>query len=171
MARITREKSNLRHITDWPAADRFVRVIGDERRLITAARETARDDINEIKRKLAKEIKPLQEDVVRLIASLELFADSHAGDFGKARSRKLNFGMLGWRKSTSIHIKKTTFGLIKEVFSRAKAAACIRVKEEIDKEALAKLTDEELVDVGARRRCKDVFSVEPASPKAVDYTE
>ena len=55
------------------------------------------------------------------------------------------------------------------MFSKAKAAACIRVKESVDKEALAKLTDEQLADIGARRKEKDVFFVEPALPEAVDY--
>lgn len=171
MARFKREKSHLRRITDWQGADAFVRQIGNLQRSIEAAQGSARGDINEIKDGLAEEVKPLHEEIKLLTASLELFANSHAGDFGKARSRKLNFGTLGWRKSTSIHTKKTTLDLIKEVFSRAKAAACIRVKEEVDRDALAKLTDEELAEVGARRKSRDAFFVEPAPLDAVDYTE
>jgi len=125
MARIKCEKSHLRHIADWQAADVFVRRLGDLQMSITAAQEKAKDDINEIKGELAEKIKPLQEEVKLLIASLELFADSHADDFGKARGRKLNFGSLGWRKSTVISISKKTLELIKKVFSKAKATACI----------------------------------------------
>lgn len=171
MAQVKRKKSNLRHIADWQAADTIIRRLGDLQISITAARETAKDDIHEIKGELAEKVKPLQQEIKLLTSSLELFAGSHTDDFGKARSRKLNFGSIGWRKSTVISISKKTLELIKEIFSKAKAAACIRVTEGVDKEALAKFTDEELTDVKARRRRKDVFFVEPNSLKAVDYYE
>jgi hypothetical protein len=41
----------------------------------------------------------------------------------------------------------------------------------VDKEALAKLTEEQLTSVGARRKVKDVFFVEPSSQEAVDYSD
>jgi phage host-nuclease inhibitor protein Gam len=138
---------------------------------IKQAEETAKDDINEIKAELAEKVKPLQEEIKLKVRSLEAFAALHKNDFGKKRSRKLNFGILGWRKSTSISIKKNTLELIKQVFTNAKQKMCIRVKESVDKEALAKLTEEQLASVGARRKEKDVFFVEPSSQEAVDYVE
>ena len=171
MARVKSNKPVLIPIPDWEQADLRIRLIGDLQMQISQAEETAKDDINEIKAELAKKVKPLQEEIKLNVQSMEAFAALHKNDFGKKRSRKLSFGILGWRKSTFISIKKNTLEEIKFLFTRAKQKMCIRVKESVDKEALAKLTDEQLASVGARRKEKDVFFVEPSSQEAVDYCE
>ena len=172
MARkVKSDKPILRPVPDWNHADEFVRRIGDLQMQINQAEETAKDNINEIKADLAEKVKPIQETIKLYVRSLEAFAVLHTKEFGKKRSRKLNFGILGWRKSTSISIKKNTVEIIKRVFAKAQQKFYIRVKESVDKEALAKLTDEQLASVGARRKEKDVFFVEPALQEAVDYCE
>ncbi len=169
--RVKSDKPVLLPVQHWGYANEFVRRIGDLTMKITAAEHKAKDDIDEAKAELAKTVKPLQEKIKLYAQSLEVFAVTHKADFGKKRSKKLNFGLLGWRKSTPINITKKTLELIKQVFSKAKAAAYIHFKESVDKEALAKLTDEQLASVGARRKEKDVFFVEPDLPEAVDYCE
>ncbi len=165
------DKQATLQIADWQKADEYVRIIGDLQMQITQAERTAADDINEVKLKLAEEVEPRQAAIKLHLRSLEAFCETHRPDFKKKRSRKLNFGTLGWRHSISIRTKKNTLERIKKVLSRAKALACIRVKEAVDKEALAKLTDGQLASVGARREEKDVFFVEPDLPEAVDYVE
>jgi len=167
--RVKSDKPLLRPVPDWQHADDFVRRIGDLQMQINEAEHKAKDDIDEVKSELAEKTQPLQEQIELYYQSLEAFCATRKDDFGKNRSRKLNFGILGWRKSTSIKIKKNTLELIKQIFSKKKAAVYIRIKESIDKEALAKLTDEKLAGVGARREEKDVFFVEPNLPEAVDY--
>ena len=169
--RIKSDKTILRPVPDWQHADDFVRRIGDLTMQINGAEHKATDDINEIKAELAEKVKPRQETIKQYLRSLEVFATTHKDDFKKAKSRKLNFGILGWRTSTFIKIKKNTLERIKQVFSSAKAKVYIRVKEAVDKDALAKLTDEQLANIGARREEKDVFFVELNLPKAVDYVE
>jgi len=170
--RVKSDKPALKQIENWGCANEYVRRIGDLQMKITEAEHKAADDINEAKAELAEKVKPLQQQIDTYIRSLEAFAkENWPGDSKSQRSMKLNFGTLGWRKSTSVIIKKTTLEKIKEVFARAKAAMCIITKETVSKEALAKLTDEELVSVGARREIKDDFFVEPDLPEAVDYTE
>ena len=104
--------------------------------------------------------------------------NAHRDDFKGQKSRKLNFGTLGWRKSTAIRTTKSTYQIIKNALlnklviaglTRAKLNACIRIKESVDKDALARLTDEQLADIKARRDIRDVFFVEPSSQKAADY--
>jgi len=169
--RIKLDRTSLIPINNWSEADGLVREIGDFQLKINQAEHTAKDKIDEAKAELAEEIKPSQEYIKQYVRSLEAFAVSHREYFEKQKSLKLNFGILGWRRSTSISIKKTTLELIKKVFSRVRAKTLIRTKESVDKEALAKLTDEQLADVGARRVEKDVFFVEPELPEAVDYVE
>lgn len=159
----------LQPVADWDDADRMVREMGDLQTQVKQAEQSAKDDINETKADLAEKVKPLQEQIKGCVQTLEAFAVNRKADFKGNKSRKLNFGVVGWRKSTSISIKKTTLELIKKVFSKAKAAHFIHTKETVDKEALAKLTDKDLTSVGARRKVKDDFFVEPVLPEAVDY--
>ncbi len=169
--RIKSKEQSFFPISDWEEADNFVRDIGDLRLKINQAEHRAKDSIDEIKAELAEEVKPHQEAIKLYHRSLEIFAANHPSGFGRKRSRKLNFGLLGWRKSTSISIKKNTFELIRAAFAKAKAKLYIRTKETVDKDALAKLTDEQLAAIGARRKEKDVFFVEPELPEAVDYVD
>ena len=169
--RVKSDKPVLIQIPDWLLADEHIRQISEFQTHISKAEKTAKDDIDAIKATLVENVKPLQESIKICVRSLDAFAATHKEDFKKQRSRKLSFGILGWRKSTSISIKKNTLERIKQVFVKATQKMCIRVKESVDKEALAKLTEEQLASVGARRKEKDVFFVEPSSQEAVDYCE
>jgi len=163
--RLKSDKPALIEVKGWSYANEYVRRVGDLQMKITAAEHKAADDINEVKAELAKKVKPLQQEIDTYVRSLEAFAAAHKADFEKNRSKKLNFGKIGWRKSTSIITKKNTLELVKKVFAKAKCVACIIIKETVSKEALAKLTDEDLASVGARRKIKDDFFVEPDLPE------
>lgn len=156
-------------ISNFEEADKALQQLGDLQLAINQAEHTAKTKINEAKDDMLETTKPLQEQIKQHVRALEVFASANKKAFGKARSKKLLNGKLGWRKSTSISIKKTTLELIKKVFSRKKALSLIIVKESIDKNAVAKLTDEQLVSINARRENKDVFYAEPDLPEAVDY--
>ena len=167
--RIKSDKPVVFHIKDWSDADKIVRNVGILQQQIIEAEASAKEEIDRIKAGLAKKVKPWQDNIKLNVSSIEAFAESHKTDFKKQRSRKLNFGVIGWRKSTSVSIKKTTLELIKKAFSTAKQKVYIRTKETVDKDALAKLTDEQMASVGARRKEKDVFFVEPSSTQSADY--
>ena len=158
-------------VKGWKHADELLRQIADAQLAIQDAEAEAAETINNAKASMAVVTKPLHEQIKTLTLSLEVFAAHNRHDFEGRKTRTLNFGDLGWRLSTSIRIKKdATLELIKQVFKR-RAKRFIHVAETPDKEALAKLTDEELAAVKARRIVKDDFFVEPKIPEAVDYTE
>ena len=169
--RVKSDKLATIPIKDFKHADEIIRRIGDAQKEISQYQYIAGIEIDNIKADLAVDIKPHQEKIKQLTESLEVFAELHRDEFGKKRSRKLNFGLIGWRKSKLISIKKKTLSLIKQVFSKKDARNYIRVKESVDKEQLAKLTDEQLAIVKARRVQKDVFFAEPFLLEAVDYKE
>jgi len=171
MARIKSDKTALIAIGNWEEADDLIREMGDFQLKINAAQAKAKDDIDETKAELAAELKPINSELEHYRKSLEAFATSRRAELKKQKSLKLNYGTIGWRQSTSIRIKKTTLELIKKIFSRAKAARFIHTKETVDKGALAKLTDQQLGKLAARREGMDVFFVELELPDAVDYCE
>ncbi len=172
MAKNKRVKSDssLIPIPDWGQADELVRKIGDLQLQIQSEEAKAKADIDDVKAGLAVAVMPLQENIELHIKSLEAFATNNKKQFGRARSKKLNFGVLGWRSSFSISIKKDkTLELIKKFLTPARKRACINTKETVDKKALARLTDGLLAKIGARRVDKDIFFVEPEIPEAADY--
>jgi phage host-nuclease inhibitor protein Gam len=76
--------------------------------------------------------------------------------FKDRKSVDLSFGTFGYRKSTSISVKRTTLDLLKDLH----LDKFIRLKEEPDKDAMAVMTDEELAQVDAVRKVKDAFFCE-----------
>lgn len=170
MAKRIKSEKQIETIADWQQADEYLKSIGELQLEINQAEGLANEAINDAKAEMTKTVEPLQNKIKILSDSLEAFAANHADDFGKAQSRKLNFGLLGWRRSTSISIKDSTLELIRKVFGK-KAETYIRTKEDVDKETLAKLTDQQLASVDAKRKPKEVFFVEPDLPGAVDYPE
>jgi len=162
---------NFIPIADWGVADGYVRKVGELQLKINSAIEAANDDINDRKLELAKETKPLNDRIKLLTASLEAFCAGNKKDFGKKQSKKITFGLLGWRKSSSIKVStKRTLELLRNVF-KTKAKQYLHVKVTVNKEALVKLTDEQLASVAAQRKHKEVFFVEPDIPEAIDYVE
>ncbi len=163
--------SKLITVTGWLHADKLLRQMADAQLAIQAAEAEAAETINAAKAELAVASKPLHEQIKTITLSLEVFATQNRHDFEGRKTKSLQFGNLGWRLSSAIRIKKdTTLELIKQVFKRrSRQLQFIHVKESPDKDALAKLTDEELASLKARRVVTDDFFVEPQYPEAVDY--
>jgi len=169
MARIKSNKEPLVNVKDWQHADQIIKEIGEIQNTIEAAQNQATADINIVKSDLEGRVEQLAGRSHLLVKSLEEFALAHTKDFGEQRSRKLDFGTLGWRKSTVIQIAATTLEFIKMIFSPAKQKTVLHIKETVDKESLAKLTDDELTSIKARRKVKDAFFVEPLLTKVADH--
>jgi phage host-nuclease inhibitor protein Gam len=113
--------------------------------------------IGEIKSESVKQGEGIRKRIVDLSALLGTYADYNREELFKDRkSVTLSFGSFGFRKSTVISVKKTTLELLKKLGH----IKCIRIKEEPDKEATAKLDDDTLVQVDAARKIKNDFFCE-----------
>lgn len=169
MAKRVKSDKQLVKLSGWGSVDNLVRRMGELQRDIENAEANAQKKSDTIKAQLAKDVKPAQDGITIYTESIEAWVVAHRDEFGKNKqSRKLNNGTVGWRKSTVISVKKATVELIKQVFGR-KAGQYVHVKETPDKEAMAKLTDGQLATVGARRKHKDVFFVEPDTVEAANH--
>ena len=83
-------------------------------------------------------------------------------DMGKAKSKILTFGEIGFRLSTSVSLPRAK-EKIEEIIRRLKNRQmmdCIVVKEEISKEALKKYGEDTVNAVGATWKQQDVFGYE-----------
>jgi phage host-nuclease inhibitor protein Gam len=110
--------------------------------------------IAEIKEECAKQGEGLRSKIINLTTLLGAYAEYNRDElFKDKKSAVLSFGEFGFRKSSSIHVKKTTL----ELLQKLKMDRFIRVKAEPDKEAMSELDDEVLAQVDAVRKVKDDF--------------
>lgn len=154
MARI---KPIIQKINTLEEADLVLREIGLLERELEAIDAEAQRKIGEIKADAVKQGEPLRTRIIELSSMLASYADYHKRElFADRKTVELTFGCFGYRKSTSIHIKKTTLELLKKLG----LTQFIRIKEEPNKEAMAELDDETLAQVDAVRKVKDEFFCE-----------
>lgn len=168
MAKSKRVKSDslLIPIPNWDEADQILRRIGQLQNDIAVSEMACAEQIDAAKLKMQQETLDKHTSVKRYVESLEAFCAAHRAAFGKKQSRQLQFGTLGFRRSTAIAIKKTTLELIKFIYGLA-SGDYITVKESPNKEALDKLPDEQLSVIDARREEKETFFVEPDKIESV----
>lgn len=157
---MARYKPDLQPIQSIEDADRVLSELrGFESQLEKIDAEAERE-IAKIKEKATSAGKSIRERVKELTATLKAWSDFHKKDLFKDRkSLDRPFGTFGYRKSPEqITITKDTIRLLKEIGR----SDCVRIKEEVNKEALREFTDEQLAQVGAARKSKEEFFCQTA---------
>jgi phage host-nuclease inhibitor protein Gam len=138
-------------------ANTALKEIGLLERELEAIDAEAGKAIAEIKAAAVKKGEALRKRIVDNASMIGAYAEYNKADlFRDRKSVEVVFGSFGYRKSTSISVKKTTLELLKKL----KLDKYIRIKEEPDKEGMAGLTDETLAQVDAVRKIKDEFYCE-----------
>ena len=151
---MARYKPNIGKIKTLEDANLALKEIGLLEHELETIDGEANKKIAEIKADCAKQGEGLRKRITDLSALLGAFAEYNREELFKDRkSQKLSFGEFGYRKSTAISIKKTTLELLKKL----KLDRYIRIKEEIDKDLIAEMSDEALAQVDAVRKVKDAF--------------
>lgn len=131
-----------------------LRDIGLAERELSAIDSAAIKEIAAIKSKAAKDGESLRNRIAEISAKIQAYAEYNRDDLFKDRkSIELSFGVIGFRKSTKISVKKNTLELLKKL----SLTKCVRIKEEPDKDAMADLDDETLMQVDAVRKISDDF--------------
>ncbi|GAB6391069.1 MAG: host-nuclease inhibitor Gam family protein [Treponematales bacterium] len=154
---MARLKPNTRKIESLEEANLVLKEIGLLEREIESIDGEAHKSIAEIKAGAAEKGQPLRKRITDLSALLGAYAEYNWDElFRDRKSVQVSFGVFGYRKSTSIRVKKTTLELLK----KQKLTRYVRVKEEPDKEAMAELDDETLAMVDAARKVTDDFFCE-----------
>ena len=150
----TRIKPQTGKIESLEDVNIALRDIGLAERELSAIDSAAIKEIAAIKSKAAKDGESLRNRIAEISAKIQAFADYNRDElFRDRKSIDLSFGSIGYRKSTKISIKKTTLDLLRKLSLKK----CIRIKEEPDKDAMADLDDETLLQVDAVRKISDDF--------------
>jgi len=105
-------------------------------------------------------------------SQVKAFCVEHRADFGARKSRELTHGTVSFRLGNPTLALKNRDWNWKSVLASVKGAMnvvlrrCVRVKEEIDKEAVlaakaaGKVTDQELAESGLKVAQKETFGIE-----------
>ena len=154
---MTRQKV-ARHIGSWQEADETLLEIGRLERQMEGMEANLQTFIEDAKNDTVVEVKPLLEKRNLLALELELFCEAHREEFGDKKSRELNFGKVSFRQSTRIIIK----GLKACVESLKDKGwlEFLRVTEAPNKDKMKELSDQQLAELGAKRKRDDVFAYE-----------
>ena len=113
--------------------------------------------IGQIKEDAAKAGEAIRDELKKIGDALSIFAQyNKVKMFDKKKSLGLNWGEIGFRKSTKIKTKRTTLELLKKLMG----GKGIRIQEQIDKEALKEWQDERLAQVDAAKITEDNFFYE-----------
>lgn len=141
-------------IKDLDDANQALAEIGSLNLQIEAIDGDASQKIGKIKEAAAKAGERARERIKDLESALALYAEYNKMElFSEKKTIELSYGTIGFRKSTKVSIKKSTLELLKKLFP----GKGVRIKEEVDKEALAEFADEELAQVDAAKLEDDVF--------------
>jgi phage host-nuclease inhibitor protein Gam len=154
---MARLKPKVGKIETLDEANMVLKEIGLLERELEGIDAEAHKKIADIKADAAKEGEGIRERITYDSSLLGAYAEYNRDDLFKDRkSIQLSFGSFGYRKSTSISVKKTTLELLRKL----KLDKYIRIKEEPDKEAMANLDDDTLAQVDSVRKIKDDFFCE-----------
>jgi phage host-nuclease inhibitor protein Gam len=141
-------------------ADKVLEELADLERRASGVKNSMNERIDAAKAEAAEEMLPIEARKKELEGALSAFALMHKGDlFKEKKSRELDFGTLSFRLSTRIVPagKGITLETMLEKVKELGFLDGVRLKEELNKEAMAGWDDDQLAQVGAKRRAEDVF--------------
>jgi phage host-nuclease inhibitor protein Gam len=120
------------------------------------------EEIAAIKTGAKQSVAPAQARIKELETSLAAFGALNKQElFNKPKSRKLQFGTLGFRQSTKIKtLSKVKLANVLEKLKQYHFTTAIKTTEKVDKEEMTKWPDERLELVGMTREKSDVFFYE-----------
>jgi phage host-nuclease inhibitor protein Gam len=148
-------------IKTWEAADLALREIGEIEILVDKKEGAANLRINEIKEKLAEELNGKLGRKARLEKDLEEFFEARVGEVAPAKSRKLNFGTLGFRTCPSklkLASKWTWEKVVKAIIDNSLVDYLRAPPPEADKEKIkAELDGETMKQIGVRVASDEEF--------------
>lgn len=151
---------NIPQLESWERVDEALAEIGRTQRVLEGIEMDMQARMDEYKAAAQHAAKPYQERVTLLEKAIKRYAEAHREDFGKSKTKALNFGALSFRKSTRVKLPKAATSLA-AIIRRLKDKGmldCIRqAKATIDKDALKKYTAAEIAAVGAELIEEEAF--------------
>lgn len=148
----------IRPIGDLAQANAAMGEIAELKRELAKVEAAMNDEIDHLKAEAEALAAPFQTKIKAIEGGLQAFAEYNKAMFDEKRSKKLDFGAIGFRKSSEVKPKpKTTWAMVLGKIKEMGFKQAIRTKEDVNKDELHTWPDERLGLVEARRVRKDVF--------------
>jgi len=156
-AKRSKPNTPIKKITSLDECDGVLHRLADLKAEIKKLEADADIAVNKIKEELKDKSDPLLKEIEALEHSLAVYSEYNKEElFKDKKTIELNFGLFGFRQSTSISVKRDTLKLLKEHgFTEA-----IKIKETPNKDVMREWSDERLSLVGAKKVVKDAFWIE-----------
>lgn len=155
---MARKRLTATTLESWTDVNACLKAIGEVNRELGLLEAAQQESIDQIKAATKLAAEPLQNKKAGLELAIQQYAEANRAEFIKAKTRELTFGSVGFRLSTRVAIKNV--GNTLQALKDFGLAACIRIKEECDKEAMKNLPLETLHAVGAALKQEDAFGYE-----------
>ena len=167
MAR-TRVEDTAPAFESWDDVDQALATIGDNQRTIEGFEAHMQEAMDQAKAEADARARIFIEANKKLERQIMDFAEVHRDDMDGKKTKVLNFGSVGFRKSTRITLPKAPLKLaeiVKRLVARG-MSDCIKLAEpKVDKDALKKYPAEDIISVGAGVKVEDTFWYEPDREK------
>jgi phage host-nuclease inhibitor protein Gam len=150
-------------IADATQADEALRQLAEIAREQERIKNGMNDQIDQLKAAAQLQQEPLNASRKRLEEALAVFAIQRKDELfsGRKRSLELVFGVIGFRKATSLRLMaKHTWAQVLGRLQDLNLVRGIRTKLEVDKDELRTWPDERLEALGVRLDCADEFYLE-----------
>ena len=146
-------------LKSWEQADAALREIAENQIALQDIESEMQRQIIGVKKIAEQDSKPHADRISKLERDLKEFVEDHRDELGKAKTKTLNYGSVGFRLSTAVSLpkgKEKLDEIIRKIKAR-KLKDCIVTKETISKEGLKKQGETVVIAVGAKWSQKDVF--------------
>ncbi len=144
-------------LATWTEADKLLGDIARRQREVERIKLDMEKRMAVLKQNMTLAVESHQAAIAEGEKQLALFAKMHEEDFGKARSKVLTHGVIGWRQSSEVKLLRPipdTVALLREIGRED----CIRQAEpKVDKLAVRQLTEDEMISAQIRLVVKDTF--------------
>jgi len=155
---MTRKRIEGAALESWDAVDMALAEIGAIDRELAGLEAGQNEKIDQVKEQTKRLAQPLLDRKTMAERAIKEYCQVNRAEFAKVKTKEMTFGSVGFRLSTKIMVKSVanTLQTLKDLM----LPGCIRIKEELDKEAMKALPDETLAEVGAARKTENVFGYE-----------
>ena len=146
-------------LKSWADVDAALREIAENEITLGDIEAELNRQVIGAKKTAEQQGKPHADRIAKLERDVKEFVEEHRTELGKAKTKALTYGEVGFRLSTSVILpraKEKVAEIIRKLKTR-KMNDCIIVEEKISKENLKKYGEDTVVAVGAAWKQKDTF--------------
>lgn len=143
-------------LPDWAAVDGALRDIRECEHALTELGVDRDRRIDSVKEEYSKMALPLQNRIKKLEGDVKAYADAHRAEL-TGKSRKLNFGTVGYRISSRLILPATKAAEAIVTLKAMGRKEFIKTTETLDRAALSRQPVELLNQIGAYIQQRDEF--------------